>query len=58
MFQPKQVYNNRLQICTSFLDPFGHLIGMDGVILMAFLLGFPANEIVIPPFSGTRLPPA
>lgn len=37
-----------LKICTNFLDPFGHLIGMDGVILMAFLLGFPANEIVIP----------
>ena len=37
-----------LKICTNFLDPFGHLIGLDGVILMAFLLGFPANEIVIP----------
>ena len=37
-----------LKICTNFLDPFGYLIGMDGVILMAFLLGFPANEIVIP----------
>lgn len=37
-----------LKICTNFFDPFGHLIGMDGVILMAFLLGFPANEIVIP----------
>ena len=34
--------------CTSFLDPFGKLLGMDGVILMAFILGFPANEIVIP----------
>ena len=37
-----------LKICTNFLDPFGHVLGMDGVILMAFLLGFPANEIVIP----------
>ena len=37
-----------LKICTNFLDPLGHLLGMDGVILMAFLLGFPANEIVIP----------
>ena len=37
-----------LKMCTNFLDPFGHMIGMDGVILMAFLLGFPANEIVIP----------
>ena len=34
--------------CAAFLDPFGRLIGMDGVILMAFILGFPANEIVIP----------
>ncbi len=34
--------------CTGFLDPFAHLLGMDGVILMAFILGFPANEIVIP----------
>ena len=30
------------------LDPFGRLLGMDGVILLAFLLGFPANEIVVP----------
>lgn len=34
--------------CTGFLDPFAHLLGMDGVILMAFILGLPANEIVIP----------
>ena len=34
--------------CTGFLDPFARLVGLDGVILMAFLLGFPANEIVIP----------
>lgn len=34
--------------CTSFLDPFARLIGLDGVILMAFILGFPANEIVLP----------
>lgn len=33
---------------TGFLDPLGRLMGMDGVILAAFLLGFPANEIVIP----------
>ncbi len=30
------------------LDPIGHLLGMDGMILLAFLLGFPANEIVMP----------
>ncbi|WP_243417183.1 nucleoside recognition domain-containing protein, partial [Pseudoflavonifractor phocaeensis] len=33
---------------TGFLDPFARLIGLDGVILAAFILGFPANEIVIP----------
>ena len=37
-----------LSLCAGFLDPLGRLIGLDGVILMAFLLGFPANEIVIP----------
>lgn len=37
-----------LNYCTSFLDPFARIIGLDGVILMAFILGFPANEIVIP----------
>ena len=30
------------------LDPFARLLGLDGYILMAFILGFPANEIVIP----------
>ncbi|HEY3366140.1 MAG TPA: nucleoside recognition domain-containing protein [Symbiobacteriaceae bacterium] len=30
------------------LDGFGHAIGLDGMILMAFLLGLPANEIVLP----------
>lgn len=34
--------------CTEFCDPFGALLGVDGVIVMAFILGFPANEIVIP----------
>ncbi|WP_252243859.1 MULTISPECIES: ferrous iron transport protein B [unclassified Clostridium] len=34
--------------CANFLNPFAHIIGLDGYILMAFILGFPANEIVIP----------
>lgn len=34
--------------CAAFLDPFAGLIGLDGYILMAFILGFPANEIVVP----------
>ena len=33
---------------SSFLDPFGRFLGLDGVILTAFILGFPANEIVLP----------
>ena len=31
-----------------FLDPLRALMGLDGIILMAFILGFPANEIVLP----------
>lgn len=37
-----------LTYCSNFLEPFGKLIGMDGMILMGFLLGFPASEIIIP----------
>lgn len=37
-----------LSYCTDFFEPFGQLIGLDGVIVMAFILGFPANETVIP----------
>lgn len=37
-----------LSYCTDFFDPFGRAIGLDGVIIMAFVLGFPANETVIP----------
>lgn len=37
-----------LMHCANFLDPLAHLMGLDGVILFAFILGFPANEIVIP----------
>lgn len=32
----------------TFLDPLGHAIGLDGYILMAFIVGIPANEIVFP----------
>ena len=34
--------------CANFLDPFAQYLGLDGYILMAFILGFPANEIVFP----------
>lgn len=30
------------------LNPFGRIIGLDGTIILAFLLGMPANEIVVP----------
>ena len=34
--------------CAALLDPLGRFVGMDGVILLAFLLGLPANETVLP----------
>lgn len=37
-----------LTIFSKTLDPVGRIMGLDGVILLAFILGFPANEIVIP----------
>lgn len=37
-----------LATIASFLDPFAKQLGLDGVILLAFILGFPANEIVVP----------
>lgn len=33
---------------TSFLDPAGRHIGLDGVILLAYIIAIPANEIVVP----------
>jgi ferrous iron transport protein B len=32
----------------SFLDPFGFILGLNGVILVAYIVAIPANEIVIP----------
>ncbi|MGG7179138.1 ferrous iron transport protein B [Clostridium paraputrificum] len=37
-----------LTYCADFLNPFANEIGLDGYILMAFILGLPANEIVMP----------
>ena len=34
--------------CAALLDPAGRFFGMDGAILLAFLLGLPANETVLP----------
>ncbi|WP_072911140.1 nucleoside recognition domain-containing protein [Desulforamulus aeronauticus] len=37
-----------LAYCAQWLNPFAQAIGLDGFILMAFILGLPANEIVLP----------
>ena len=39
---------NLLTIIANFLNPFAKLMGLDGYILTAFILGIPANEIVLP----------
>lgn len=36
------------QHTANFLDPFGFLMGLDGVILLAYIVAIPANEIVVP----------
>lgn len=45
------IYINDISILTyvaNFFDPFAKLMGLDGYILTAFILGLPANEIVLP----------
>ena len=37
-----------LSFCAAHLDPVAAVFGMDGMILLAFLLAFPANELVLP----------
>ena len=37
-----------LNYLANFLNPFARVLGLDGYILTAFILGIPANEIVIP----------
>ncbi len=37
-----------LSLLSAFFDPLGRLMGLDGTILLGFILGFPANEIVMP----------
>lgn len=37
-----------LSIIANFLNPFAKLMGLDGYILTAFILGMPANEIILP----------
>ncbi len=45
------IYVGEVSILTSLagaLDPLARMIGLDGIILTAFILGLPANEIVLP----------
>lgn len=44
-----------LEGLSKMFEPIGNLMGLDGVILLAFLLGLPANEIVIPIMLMTYL---
>ena len=39
---------NLAQHSANFLDPLGRAIGLDGVILLAYVIAIPANEIVVP----------
>jgi ferrous iron transport protein B len=36
------------QHVAGFLDPLGRAVGLDGVILLAYVIAIPANEIVVP----------
>jgi ferrous iron transport protein B len=49
------------ELCIRWLDPVGLLIGLNGVILLAYVVAIPANEIVIPTvlmLTVLTLPPA
>ncbi len=37
-----------LSLLSQWLTPFASVFGLDGTILLAFILGLPANEIVVP----------
>lgn len=41
-------HQSLLALGSQLLEPLGQLLGMDGVLLLAFLLAFPANEIMLP----------
>jgi ferrous iron transport protein B len=41
-------HESLLAVCAGFFQPFAHWMGVDGYILLAFVLGAPANEIVLP----------
>ncbi|HLE92798.1 MAG TPA: nucleoside recognition domain-containing protein [Anaerolineales bacterium] len=39
---------NLARAISDWLNPFGMLLGLDGVILLAYIVAIPANEIVVP----------
>ena len=39
---------NLLLMISNILENFGSFIGLDGTIVLAFILGLPANEIILP----------
>ena len=39
---------NLARAVSDWLNPFGLLLGLDGVILLAYIIAIPANEIVVP----------
>ena len=39
---------NVLSVLSEFLSPVGKVLGLDGVIVLAFIMGLPANEIIVP----------
>ena len=46
---------NLLVMISKMFCPLGYIMGLDGVILISFLLGLPANEIVLPIILMTYL---
>jgi len=40
--------NSVISYMSDFFDPLGKTIGLDGVLIVSFILGIPANEIVLP----------
>ncbi len=44
-----------LDHCARALQPIGHAIGLDGVIILAYIIAIPANEIVVPTILMTYM---
>ena len=45
-------YFGAMDALVSLFDPIGGLMGLDGSVLLAFLLGLPANELIMPLLAG------